>query len=70
VCGDLGNFAAAAISSWLKGRGWPVLRARKIVLAIFGVGMLALIPVIHASNLFWLTALFGVSLFPTRPRSP
>jgi ACS family hexuronate transporter-like MFS transporter len=63
VCGDIGNFTAAGISSWLIGSGWPVLRARKVVLGIFGAGMLALIPAAHASSLFWLTALFGIATF-------
>jgi ACS family hexuronate transporter-like MFS transporter len=63
VCGDLGNFTAAGISSWLVKRGWPVLRARKIVLAVFGAGMLALIPVIYVSSLYLLTTLFGIATF-------
>lgn len=63
VGGDLGNFVGAGISSCLIRRGWPVVRSRKAVLSLFGLGMLALIPVIYVSNLFLLTALFGVATF-------
>jgi len=63
VGGDLGNFVGAGMSSWLIRRGWPVVRSRKTVLSLFGLGMLALIPAIYVSNLFLLTMLFGVSAF-------
>jgi MFS transporter, ACS family, hexuronate transporter len=63
VGGDMGNFVGAALSSCLIRRGWPVVRSRKTVLALFGMGMLALIPVIYVSNLFLLTMLFGVATF-------
>jgi ACS family hexuronate transporter-like MFS transporter len=63
VAGDLGNFVGAGISSWLIHRGWPVVRSRKMVLSLFGPGMLALIPTIYVSNLYLLTMLFAVSMF-------
>jgi ACS family hexuronate transporter-like MFS transporter len=63
VAGDLGNFVGAGMSSWLIRRGWPVVRSRKMVLSLFGPGMLALIPAIYVSNLFLLTMLFAVSTF-------
>lgn len=63
VGSDLGNFVGAGISSWLIRRGWPVVRSRKIVLSLFGLGMLSLIPVIYVSNLFLLTMLFAMATF-------
>jgi len=63
VGGDLGNFVGAGFSSWLIRRGWPVVRSRKVVLGLFGLGMLALIPVIYVSNLFLLTVLFAMATF-------
>ena len=34
VAADLGNFFGGGVSSWLIRRGWPVLRARKAVVAV------------------------------------
>jgi ACS family hexuronate transporter-like MFS transporter len=63
VGGDMGNFVGAGMSSWLIRRGWPVVRSRKIVLSISGLGMLALIPVIFVSKLSVVAILFGVATF-------
>jgi ACS family hexuronate transporter-like MFS transporter len=60
---DLGNFAGGGISSWLIRRGWPVDRARKIVILVGGFGVALLIPTIFTSNLFALSALFALAIF-------
>jgi MFS transporter, ACS family, hexuronate transporter len=63
VAADLGNFFGGGMSSWLIGRGWPVLRARKAVVVFGGLGMALLIPTIFTSNLFALAGLFAISTF-------
>lgn len=63
LAADLGNFAGGGLSSWLIARGWPVLRARKAVIVTGGIGMLLLIPTIFTSNLYALSALFGLATF-------
>lgn len=60
---DLGNFAGGGISSLLIRRGWPVLRARKIVILCGGLGVLLLIPTIYTDNLFAISALFALATF-------
>ncbi len=60
---DLGNFAGGGISSWLVRRGWPVDRARKIVILVGGFGVALLIPTIYTSNLFAVSALFALATF-------
>ncbi len=63
VGADLGNFFGGGISSWLIRRGWPVGRARKIVIFFGGFGVCMLIPTIFISNLFLVSALFAVATF-------
>lgn len=53
---DVGNFAGAALSSHWISRGWPVGKARRTVLGIFGPSILVLAFVLGVSN-YWL-ALF------------
>ncbi len=60
---DLGNFAGGGISSWLIRRGWPVVRARKIVILVGGFGVALLIPTIFSSSLFAVSALFALATF-------
>lgn len=60
---DLGNFAGGGISSWLIRRGWPVTRARKIVIVVGGFGVALLIPTIFSSSLFTISALFALATF-------
>ncbi len=60
---DLGNFAGGGISSWLIRRGWPVDRARKIVILIGGFGVALLIPTIFTSSLLAVSALFALATF-------
>ena len=63
LAADLGNFAGGGLSSYLIRRGWPVLRARKAVVLLGGIGMTLLVPAIAVSNFPILIALFAVSTF-------
>ncbi len=63
LAADLGNFFGGGLSSHLIRRGWTVLRARKFVILICGLGMTLLIPTVFVSNLPALITLFAVSTF-------
>ena len=63
LAADLGNFAGGGLSSYLIRRGWPVLRARKLVVLLGGIGMTLLIPAIAVSNFAILIGLFAISTF-------
>jgi ACS family hexuronate transporter-like MFS transporter len=63
LAADLGNFFGGGLSSWLIRRGWPVLRARKLVIGVCGVGMAGLIPAVFTSHFALLIGLFAVSTF-------
>jgi ACS family hexuronate transporter-like MFS transporter len=63
LAADLGNLAGGSLSSYCIRRGWPVLRARKLVVVIGGIGMTVLVPTIWVSSLGVLIALFAVSTF-------
>jgi ACS family hexuronate transporter-like MFS transporter len=63
LASDLGNFFGGGLSSWLVGRGWPVGRARRVVLLIFGPSMLLLVPAAFTSNYVLLLALFSYATF-------
>lgn len=63
VAADLGNFAGGGFSSWLIRRGWPVGRARKLVVVFGGIGMTALIPAIFMTSLFTIAGLFALATF-------
>ena len=63
LAADLGNFAGGGLSSYLIRRGWPVLRARKCVVLLGGIGMTLLVPAIATSNFAILIALFAISTF-------
>jgi ACS family hexuronate transporter-like MFS transporter len=60
---DLGNFFGGALSSYWIGKGWPVGKARRAVLAIFGPSMLLLIPAAFSSNYLLLILLFAWASF-------
>jgi ACS family hexuronate transporter-like MFS transporter len=63
LAADLGNFFGAGLSSlWIR-RGWPVGRARRAVLLIFGPIMLVLISAVYVGNYYGLLALFGYATF-------
>lgn len=63
LAADLGNFFGGGFSSYLIQRGWPVLRARKFVILICGLGMALLIPTVVVSSFPVLVALFAISTF-------
>jgi ACS family hexuronate transporter-like MFS transporter len=63
LAADLGNFAGGGLSSYCIRRGWPVVRARKLVVLLGGIGMTLLIPAIAVSNLIVIIGLFAVSTF-------
>jgi len=63
LAADLGNFFGGGLSSVLIRRGWPVLKARKFVILICGLGMALLIPAAFASQFALIISLFAVSTF-------
>jgi ACS family hexuronate transporter-like MFS transporter len=63
LAADLGNFFGGGLSSYLIHRGWPVLKARKFVILICGLGMTLLIPSIAVSSFPAIIALFAISTF-------
>ncbi len=63
LAADLGNFAGGGFSSWLISRGWPVVRARKLVVVAGGIGMAMLIPTVFTSSYAAIVALVAVSTF-------
>src|SRR5262249_55115424 len=63
LAADIGNFFGGGLSSyWIK-RGWPVGRARRAVLLIFGPNMLLLIGAAFTSNYALLLGLFAYATF-------
>ena len=63
LAADLGNFFGGGLSSWLIGRGWPVLKSRKFVVLICGLGMTLLIPTIGMTSIFAIVTLFAIATF-------
>ncbi|MEW5977440.1 MAG: MFS transporter [Acidobacteriota bacterium] len=63
VAADLGNLFGGGLSSYLIRRGWPVLRARKFVIIIGGIGMVFLIPATLTSQFSLIVALFAIATF-------
>jgi len=63
LAADLGNLAGGELSRRCVRRGWPVLRARKLVVGLGGIGMTLLIPTIGVSNFAAIIALFGIATF-------
>jgi MFS transporter, ACS family, hexuronate transporter len=63
LAADLGNFAGGGLSSYWVRRGWPVLKARKMVVLLGGIGMTLLIPVIATSSFPLIITLFAISTF-------
>jgi ACS family hexuronate transporter-like MFS transporter len=60
---DLGNLAGGGVSSALIRRGWPVGRARRVVIVVGAFGVLALIPAAFLSTLPALVTCFGIATF-------
>lgn len=63
VGADLGNFFGGALSSWWVSHGWPVGRARRTVVLIFGPSMLILIATAFTSSYLLLIGIFGYTSF-------
>ncbi len=64
LAADLGNFAGGGFSSWLIGRwGWPVMRARKLVVVLGGLGMTSLAAAAWVTSFVPLVALFALATF-------
>jgi MFS transporter, ACS family, hexuronate transporter len=63
LAADLGNFFGGGFSSHLIKRGWPVLKARKFLILICGLGMTLLIPTVSVSSFPLLVTLFAISTF-------
>ncbi len=63
LAADLGNFFGGGFSSWLIRRGWPVLRARKLVIVVCGIGMSLLVFATVVNDFALLIGLFAVSTF-------
>ncbi|MBI4873503.1 MAG: MFS transporter [Acidobacteria bacterium] len=63
LAADLGNFFGGGLSSYLIRRGWKVLKARKLVIVVCGLGMTSIAGAVFASNFALLIGLFAVSTF-------
>jgi ACS family hexuronate transporter-like MFS transporter len=63
IAADLGNFTGGGLSSVLIARGWPVGRARKLLLALGSAGVLALAPAALLSSFPALIACFAIATF-------
>lgn len=63
LAADLGNFFGGGLSSWLIARGWPVGRARRVVIVGGSLGILMLIPAIWVQSFPILIACFGIATF-------
>jgi ACS family hexuronate transporter-like MFS transporter len=56
-------FVGGGVSSWLIARGWPVGRARKLLLVLGSSGVLALAPAAYLSSFPALVTCFAVATF-------
>ncbi len=63
LASDLGNFFGGGLSSHLIRRGWPVGRARKVLIVGGAFGVLALIPAAFLSSFLGLIACFAIATF-------
>src|SRR5438046_10242753 len=63
LAGDLGNFFGGGLSSyWIK-KGWPVGRARRTVILIFGPSMLLLAVTTWTKDFVTLVSIFSCVTF-------
>jgi ACS family hexuronate transporter-like MFS transporter len=60
---DIGNFVGGGISSYWVSKGWPVGKARRGVLLIFGPSMGLLILTLYTRNYFAALGLFAFAAF-------
>jgi MFS transporter, ACS family, aldohexuronate transporter len=63
VAADLGNFAGGGLSSYCIKRGWPLLKARKLIIALGGAGMLMLIPTVAVTQFSAIIGFFALATF-------
>jgi ACS family hexuronate transporter-like MFS transporter len=63
LAADAGNFAGGGLSSYWIRKGWPVLRARKAIILLGGIGMTALIPAVYTSNFAAIITFFAIATF-------
>jgi len=63
LAADLGNFAGGGLSSYWISRGWPIGKARRTVLLIFGPSMVSLVLVLYTSSYFVALLLFAYASF-------
>ncbi|MBV9082822.1 MAG: MFS transporter [Acidobacteriaceae bacterium] len=63
IAADLGNFAGGGLSSFCIKRGWPVLKARKLVIALGAAGMMMLSCTIAVASFPVLIGLFAIATF-------
>jgi ACS family hexuronate transporter-like MFS transporter len=60
---DLGNFFGGGLSSYWISRGWPVGKARRTVLLIFGPSMASLLLVLHTRTYLSALLIFAFASF-------
>jgi ACS family hexuronate transporter-like MFS transporter len=63
LAADLGNLAGGGLSSYCIKRGWPVIKARRLVVLLGGIGMTLLIPTIAVTSLAVIITLFAITTF-------
>jgi ACS family hexuronate transporter-like MFS transporter len=63
IAADLGNFFGGGVSSVLIARGWPVGRARKLLLVVGSAGVLTLAPAAYFESFAAIVACFAVATF-------
>ena len=63
MAADLGNFFGGGLSSYWISRGWPVGRARRMVLLICGPSMMILIPAAFLTDYTAVILLFSLATF-------
>ncbi len=61
LAADIGNFAGGGLSSWLIGRGWETLRARRLLAVVCGLGMASLAGAAFTDSFGWMVACFAIS---------
>lgn len=61
LAADIGNFAGGGVSSWLIGRGWTTLRARRAVAIAGGIGMAMLAGAAFTDSFGLMVGCFAVS---------
>jgi ACS family hexuronate transporter-like MFS transporter len=63
IAADLGNFTGGGVSSALIARGWPVGRARKMLLVLGSAGVLALGAATYFASFAAIIASFAITTF-------